>query len=229
VPIEPQTAALFAKFAARFGQPIFGLAGRAATRLAESLTLNLAPYYETTIARCSNIRTLISRDQSIPMDSIYVPTYLSVGEKTTNEDDFIEAIPRVRSIIICGSGGCGKSIFTRHLFLSLANGATAALPILVELRGMNALATAKILPYVYHTVVLGPGAVITERQFESAVKEGAIYLILDGFDDLVNKSIPFRGACLGAAPCAKIPCAKHYSGQGPMRKIFIPLMEASNV
>jgi hypothetical protein len=86
--IDPQTATLFAKFAAKFAEPVFGLVGRAAAKLAEGLTLNLAPYYETTIARCSNVRTLISRDQSIPIDSIYVPTYLAADRKTLNEDDF---------------------------------------------------------------------------------------------------------------------------------------------
>jgi NACHT domain len=182
--IEPQTITLFAKFAAKFAGPIFGLAGRAAAKLAEGLTLNLAAYYEATIARCSNVRTLISRDQSIPIDSIYVPTYLSAENKTINEDDFLELIPRVKAMIICGSGGSGKSIFMRHLFLSLANGMTAALPILVELRGINALASSKIIPYVYHSLVLGPGSVISEKQFELGVKEGAIYLILDGFDEV---------------------------------------------
>ncbi|KRQ01463.1 hypothetical protein AOQ72_08295 [Bradyrhizobium yuanmingense] len=182
--IEPQTATLLAKFAEKFAGPIFGLAGRAATKLAESLTLNLAPYYETTISRCSHVRTLISRDQSVPIDSIYVPTYLSSENKTLNEDDFIEKIPRVKAMIVCGSGGAGKSLFMRHLFLALANGPTAALPILVELRGIKTLGNSKILTYIYHSIVLGPGAVISERQFEAAVKAGAMYLILDGFDEV---------------------------------------------
>ncbi|MDA9424863.1 hypothetical protein [Bradyrhizobium sp. CCBAU 53380] len=156
--IEPHTASLLVKFAEKFAGPIFGLAGRTRAKLAEALTLNLAPYYETTIARCSNIRTLISRDESIPIDAIYVPTYLSWDKKTINEEDFLEIIPRVKSMIVCGSGGSGKSIFMRHLFLTLAHGSTAALPILVELRGINALGSTKILPYVYHSLVLGPGS-----------------------------------------------------------------------
>lgn len=184
MPIEPQTATLLAKFAEKFAGPIFGVASRASAKLAEALTMNLAPYYETTIARCSHIRTLISRDESISIDSIYVPTYLASERKTINEEEFIERIPRVKAMIVCGSGGSGKSIFMRHLFLSLAHGKSAALPILVELRGINALASPKILPYVYHSLVLGPGAVISERQFEAAVKSGGIYLILDGFDEV---------------------------------------------
>ena len=104
--------------------------------------------------------------------------------KTINEEDFIERIPRVKAMVVCGNGGCGKSIFMRHVFLSLAHGTTAALPVLVELRGINTLGTSKLLPYVYHSLVLGPGAVISERQFEAAVKAGAIYLILDGFDEV---------------------------------------------
>jgi hypothetical protein len=183
--IDQQTLGLVLKFADKFAGPIFGIAGKARDKLAEALTLNLSPYYETTIARCSHIRTLISRDQSISIDEIYVPTYLrSADGKTINEDDFRESIPRKRAMIVCGSGGSGKSIFMRHLFLALAHGTSAALPILVELRGINALGSSKILPYVYHSLVLGPGAVISERQFEAAVKSGAIHLILDGFDEV---------------------------------------------
>ncbi|MGY2849695.1 hypothetical protein ACVIHH_005630 [Bradyrhizobium sp. USDA 4518] len=182
--IDPQTATLLAKFADKFAGPIFGLAGKAAAKLAETLTLNLAPYYETTVARCSNVRTLISRDQSIPIDTIYVPTHLSSRHLMIDEAGFIERIPRDKAIIICGSGGSGKSIFMRHLFLTLVHSQTPVLPILVELRGINELGSSKILPYVYHSLVLGPGAVISEKQFEAAVKSGAIYLILDGFDEV---------------------------------------------
>lgn len=182
--IEPQTASLLAKFAEKFAEPLFGFAERAGAKLAETLTLNLTPYYETTISRCSNVRTLISRDQSIPLHSIYVPTFLLYKNKKITEDAFIKRIPVDKAMIVCGSGGSGKSIFMRHLFLALAHSTTAALPILVELRGINTLGSSKILPYVYHSLVLGPGAVISEKQFEAAVKVGAIYLILDGFDEV---------------------------------------------
>ncbi len=181
--VEPlHTALLFAKFAENFGGTILGIA-RAGTAVVDALSKNFAPYYEATISRCSNIRTLISRDESIPIDTIYVPTYLSNAGKTVNEDDFVDAIPRLKSVIICGTGGCGKSVFMRHLFLALANGTTGALPIFVELRGINNLTSSKIMPYVYHTV-LAPGATITEKQFERGVKDGALYLILDGFDEV---------------------------------------------
>jgi hypothetical protein len=182
--VEPQTLTLLANFADKFAGPIFGLVGRARAKLAEALTLNLTPYYDATIARCSNIRTLISRDESVSIDSIYVPTYLSSQNHRYSEEDFIARIPRSKAIIVCGSGGSGKSVFMRHLFLALAHSSTAVLPILVELRGLNALGSSKILPYVYHSVVLGPGAAISEKQFEAAVKAGAIYLILDGFDEV---------------------------------------------
>jgi hypothetical protein len=36
---------------------------------------------------------------------------------------------------------------------------------------------------VYHTVK-APGATVTEKQFEQGIKSGAIYLILDGFDEV---------------------------------------------
>jgi len=181
--VDPATATLFLKFADKLWAPILGIAGKTGTKIADALNKNFAPYYEATISRCSNVRTLISREESIPIDVIYVPTYLTKANQTVNEDDFISAIARLKSIIICGNGGSGKSIFMRHLFLALAHGTTGAMPIFVELRGINNLSSPKIMPYVYHSVI-APGATISERQFEKGVKEGAIYLILDGFDEV---------------------------------------------
>jgi len=105
--VDPATVSLFLKFADKLWAPILGVAGKTGTKIADALNKNFAPYYEATISRCSNVRTLISREESIPIDLIYVPTYLTKANQTVNEDDFISAIPRLKSIIICGNGGSG--------------------------------------------------------------------------------------------------------------------------
>src|SRR5260370_33142662 len=110
--VDPATASLFMKFADKLWAPILGVGGKTGTKIADALTKNFAPYYEATIARCSNVRTLISREESIPIDVIYVPTYLTKANQAVNEEDFISAIPRLRSIIICGNGGSRQIDFS---------------------------------------------------------------------------------------------------------------------
>ena len=178
-----ELAELFLKFGERFGKRVFDLAGSAASTITSTLKKNFAAYYEHTIKRCSNIRTLISRDVAIPLDTIYVPTLLKWKREDVEEDKFTAEIPKTKTIIVTGSAGSGKTVFMRHLFLVLAHSNMAILPVFVELRGLNILETKNLLSYVYHTVT-GPGATILQRQFELAVKEGGIYLMLDGFDEI---------------------------------------------
>ena len=63
---------LFTRFAEKFGRTVFGAASAVATTLADAIRLNFSEYYETTIYRCANIKTLISRDVPVPIDQIYV-------------------------------------------------------------------------------------------------------------------------------------------------------------
>jgi hypothetical protein len=75
--VTPQATSLFLKFAEKFGPTILGMASRAQAAIVEALTQNFSAYLETTIDRCANIKTLISRDAPIPIHTIYVKTYLA--------------------------------------------------------------------------------------------------------------------------------------------------------
>jgi len=85
-----QAASIFLKFAEKYGGPILGIASRAKTKILETISENFSAYYETTIFRCSNIKTLISRDAAIPIHSIYVKTYFVSEHKTLDDETFIK-------------------------------------------------------------------------------------------------------------------------------------------
>jgi hypothetical protein len=181
-----QIAAIFLKFAEKYGASILGIANRAGSKIVDAISQNFSAYYETTIFRCSNIKTLISRDAPISIYSIYVKTYFARARgKTTTIDDeqFINSLATIRAAVILGGAGSGKSVFMRHLFLSLANSNLAILPLFVELRGLNSPDPVDLLSYIYKTIT-SPGGSITPRQLERGIKSGAFYLILDGFDEV---------------------------------------------
>jgi hypothetical protein len=181
--VNSQIASIFLKFAEKFGGPILGMANRATGKIVEAISQNFSAYYETTVYRCSNIKTLISRDASIPIHSIYVKTYLFSDKKKIDDDKFITSLSSIRAAVILGGAGSGKSVFMRHLFLSLAHSELGILPLFVELRGFNLPNSLDLLPYVFQTVV-SPGATITQAQLEKGIKSGAFFLILDGFDEV---------------------------------------------
>jgi hypothetical protein len=81
IEINLQAASIFLKFAEKYGGPILGMANRAKSKIVEAISQNFSAYYEVTIFRCSNIKTLISRDAPIPIHTIYVKTYFLAGKK----------------------------------------------------------------------------------------------------------------------------------------------------
>lgn len=154
-------------------------------RLGDVLSKDVKPYIENTIERCSTVKTLIiNREGPSRLFDLYVHTRLKVRGKTLTDDDFIRELPALRSIVIEGSGGAGKSMLMRYLFISLCNNFFGKLPLFIELRTLNTF-TTRDLPTFMHRSVTGPaGAVLTRDQFDNGLKAGSFCLILDGFDEV---------------------------------------------
>lgn len=154
-------------------------------KLGDVLHKDVKPYIESTIERCSMVKTLIiNREGPSKLFDLYVHTRLRVKGKTFIDDDFIIELPALRSIVIEGSGGAGKSMLMRYLFIALCNNFFGKLPLFIELRTLNSF-TTKDLPTFIHRSVTGPaGAILTRDQFDNGLKTGSFCLILDGFDEV---------------------------------------------
>jgi predicted NACHT family NTPase len=94
-----------------------------------------------------------------------------------------ELLMNVRSAVVEGTAGSGKSMFMRYLFLQLCKNPNGKLPLFVELRQLNSFQVKDLLAFVYHTI-LSPGAVLTRAQFDSSLKHGLFTIIFDGFDEI---------------------------------------------
>jgi predicted NACHT family NTPase len=100
-----------------------------------------------------------------------------------SDDELIDELPRIKSLVIEGTGGCGKSMFMRYLYVALCEKPFGRVPLFVELRHLNALVTKDLLTYIYGSIIL-PGAKLTLQQFEDGLKAGAFSIVLDGFDEI---------------------------------------------
>jgi predicted NACHT family NTPase len=155
----------------------------ALTSILHSFQRDLNPYLVSTLKRNSTIRTLLHRDEPVPLSSIYVKTYLKHGKRKIDDLTFIQDLSKVENALIIGTAGSGKSIFLKYLFTALFEQRRSKVPLFIELRQMNSMQTRDLILFMYHSVVT-PGGVITQDQFLQALREGLFTIILDGFDEV---------------------------------------------
>ena len=81
---------------------------------------DLNTYLENTIRKCSYIKTpIINRDTPTFIFDIYVHTRISLRSKTYVDDDFISELPNLKSLVIAGNAGSGKTMLMRYIFIAL--------------------------------------------------------------------------------------------------------------
>jgi hypothetical protein len=154
------------------------------SKVRENYNKSLKGYLATSIDRCSHIKTpIINRDRPTYLFDIYVHTQIQVREKILQDDDFIPMLVGMKSAVISGNAGSGKSMFMRYLFISLCEGGFGKIPLFIELRNLNSFALKDLLAFIYYSVV-GTGGVLNQEQFDEGLKHGTFSVILDGFDEI---------------------------------------------
>lgn len=154
-------------------------------RLGDALQKNIKPYLEATINKCSVVKTLIiNRDGPSKLFDIYVHTRVFARGREIQDDNFISELPALKSVVIEGSGGAGKSMLMRYLFISLCNNFIGKLPLFVELRTLNTFQTRDLLAFVHHSITGPVDAAMTREQFNAGLRAGSFCIILDGFDEV---------------------------------------------
>lgn len=146
-------------------------------------------YLENAIHRYNQIRTLATGTTPrniIGDNSLYVSIGLDYNGKeisTTSVDSILEIS---KNVLILGSGGVGKSMLTRYLFLNTAM-YEGYVPVLVELRriGSQTLGQLSILELIY-TCLQDFDADLPRDQFEYSLQLGKYLFLLDGFDEVKN-------------------------------------------
>ena len=106
---------------------------------------NLKPYIEATFTRCSQLKTLLNPNSPANFLAVYATQRFVHGRDALDQYDLVDAIRKdVDNVIITGSGGSGKSMFTRYLWLSLFVEGDGRIPVFVELRNMNSVTSIEL-------------------------------------------------------------------------------------
>ena len=146
-------------------------------------------YVERVYGKYSKIKTILYRTEPQYIYDFYEVPFLK--KKGKNEKIFLaDSVERVLDlshfIIIQGTGGIGKTMLMKHLFLDeLAQ--KDLIPIFLELKDINNRENDfDIMDYLFDKLS-GLGSTIKIDYLEYALKSGSFLFILDGYDEILTE------------------------------------------
>lgn len=141
-------------------------------------------YLINTRRRNSKIKTIIYRRVPKDIYSFYECIGVSYNGKIIDTERISNLFQLGNKVIVTGTGGVGKSMLFKHLFLNTIE-ETTCIPVLLELRGFNIIDTKEVSLYesIYKSLC-DNGFELSKDYFEYSMKEGAYIIFLDGYDEL---------------------------------------------
>lgn len=164
---------------------ILKLGGQAWTSFDESAQIKLRTaykdYLKVTRERYSRSKSFFIRSQSVDLYSYYVATGIKCGPRTISTPTFSNCINSSRRIVITGTGGSGKSVLMKHLFLDCIRD-KHYVPIMVELRDIN---SEKMSIDDFIQKVLDENRFDTSGEYvKKAMNAGHFCFFFDGYDEV---------------------------------------------
>ena len=138
-------------------------------------------YLTKTREKYSKSKSFFIRHEPVDLYSYYVPTGIKCGKSCIEAPSFRDVINYSRRIVLTGSGGSGKSILMKHLFLDCIADKEYS-PILIELRDLNA--NSKSLDDFINTTLENFGFNTTSDYVNRAKKAGHFCFFFDGYDEV---------------------------------------------
>lgn len=164
-------------------------------------------YLKNATRRYNQIRTLATGTTPRTITgphNVYVNVGVLYGKKKINTDTVDPLLQISNNILISGTGGIGKSMLMRHLFLNTAN-REEYIPVLLELRKISNQPSGHIsfLDLIY-TCMNDFDVQLPREQFEYSLRLGKYLFLLDGFDE-VKEDHAKEVAEVIQAFCSKYP------------------------
>lgn len=164
-------------------------------------------YISNASLRYNQVKTLATGPMPrniIGKDNIYVDIGLSYLDKTVKTDTAESILKISNHVLISGTGGIGKSMLMRYLFLNTANRGEYV-PVLLELRKISNQSpdNISIIDLIY-SCMEEFDAQLPKEQFEYSLRLGKYLFLMDGFDE-VKKSLASETAQAIQVFCSKYP------------------------
>lgn len=151
-------------------------------------------YLSNTKSKYSQIKTLIYRKVPKNLESFYECTGVQYDWKRIDTSNVANLLNLGNKIVVTGTGGIGKSMLFKYLFLHTIK-ETDYIPILLELRSLNSIETQKINLFRHiYSILTDNGFSLEEEYFEKSMKDGGYVILFDGFDELSREKAEVVGS-----------------------------------
>ena len=151
-----------------------------------SLEADFGEHLKQSFDRCTKVRTILNRDESVDLLSLY--TNLKFSKENTAPIDDYDLIDRIydkKRFVVTGSGGGGKTMFMKYLWLSIFETRQDRVPLFIEMRRFNDITSHEFSAFLFHSIK-SISSKIKQDDFERSLREGAFVLLLDGFDEIAD-------------------------------------------
>ena len=148
------------------------------------LKTSYSDYLKNTTEKYSKAKSFFIRSEPVDLYDYYVPTGLNSGRNEISIPKFTSCLSASNRLVITGTGGTGKSVLMRHLFLDCAYQKNY-IPILIELRDLNT--SKSTLKEAIENSLSTYGFDLHVDFIDKAKKEGHFCFFLDGYDEVDHK------------------------------------------
>lgn len=175
-----------AELAGRVAGSLSSVLAKPLKDVALNLTANFGPHLAVTYDRCTKLKTLVNPMEPVNLLDQYVGLKFQCGGKMFDDYGIIDEIRNRKRVVISGTGGGGKTIFTKYIWISLFENPRGQIPVFVELRRLNELSSDDLQSFIYHSIV-DSHANVPRSVFDKGVASGLFVFILDGFDEVAKE------------------------------------------
>ncbi len=124
-----------------------------------------------------------NRDTPAYLYEFYVPIAVESGAISVENPTFKNLTEKSKRLVILGTGGSGKSILMKHLFINCLS-SKVQVPVFLELRELNSKKIS-LLNLISETLNSSTYS-FDEEYIDKAIKGGHFAFILDGYDEVSN-------------------------------------------
>ena len=143
-------------------------------------------HVEATFARCSKMKNILYRDQSVDFLSQYVNIEFHLSKKKISDRAALYRTRRGGRFLVCGTAGAGKTMFMRWSALELINSIAThgRIPLYLEMRYFeDGFENESLESYLYQKTSSSKDAA-NFGQFVEGLHSGVFIVLLDAIDEI---------------------------------------------